>query len=223
MINSLYLADVTPLEDEALFLRAYGSVSYERKNKIDRLAKKEDKRRSVAAELLLRYALKVNGVAELPEIVLGAKGKPYFESGNLFFSLSHSGDKVCCALSLAEVGCDIEKIKKADLKTAGRFFSSEENLMLSSLSDESEKDELFFRLWTLKESYMKATGKGLSLPFREAVITFGKDGISAGNGEYRFFETDMLSGYKCSVCVKGKDSDFTVKSVGLKEMLLSAF
>ena len=75
--------------------------------------------------------------------------------------MSHSGDWVVFAFAKKEVGIDIEKIKKINYRIAERFFSTEEFLSLNEKSGK-EKQEYFFDLWTMKESYLKLIGTGLT-------------------------------------------------------------
>lgn len=75
--------------------------------------------------------------------------KPYFDSEEVFFNLSHSHGVVMLGISHTPIGVDIEKIRDIDFK---RFdFIEAEDL-----------DE-FFEKWTERESYLKFTGKGLSM------------------------------------------------------------
>ena len=64
-------------------------------------------------------------------------------------------------LSDCEVGCDIEKNANAPLEVAEHYFYHSE---LAYIKAAKNKDKAFFTLWTLKESYMKMTGRGMSLP-----------------------------------------------------------
>ena len=140
---------------------------------------------------------------ELPETVYGENGKPYFKDSDIHFNISHSGDYVVCALSPFETGCDIEKKSENGLKVAGRFAKREYDDIMSKKTDE-EKTELFYRYWTLKEGYMKATGLGMRLALdsfeivREEKISVIRDGIPE---DCSFTEFDDIDGYACSVCV----------------------
>lgn len=94
----------------------------------------------------------------------GKKGKPYFRDLPYYFSLSHSGDYVFCALSTEEIGADIQQHRrqlKGDnrRRLAERFFSEEEK---RALEVSGEREELFYRLWTRKEAFGKLTGEGVA-------------------------------------------------------------
>ncbi len=70
------------------------------------------------------------------------------------------------------VGCDIEKMEKAPLEIADRFFYGSEKAYILNHRD---KDFAFWQMWTLKESYMKMTGEGMSLSLDKFCVTVGKD------------------------------------------------
>lgn len=199
----LLAADVSALEDEFLFEAAYAKASVERKLKTDRYRFRRDKNASLGAELLLRRALNRFGVSK-PVFAYGEAGKPYLagEDG-VFFNLSHSGRFVLCAASEHELGADIEAVRGADLKIAQRFFCESEAAHVAAQETEPERNELFFRYWTLKESFLKATGVGLRLPLRDFEIVLD-GGISVRQSvdsrSFFFREYEEISGCKCAVC-----------------------
>ena len=49
------------------------------------------------------------------------------------------------------------------MKLANRFFSHQESKALQKIPEDKQKEH-FFEYWTLKEAYIKACGKGLSIP-----------------------------------------------------------
>lgn len=107
----------------------------------------------------------------------GPYGKPYLRqdrpSAILNFSLSHSHELALIAVSHGrEVGVDIEFIhpEVAELQLAERFFSPAEAAGLRSLPGCVQKTA-FFEAWTCKEAYLKATGRGFSLPLDQFVIS----------------------------------------------------
>ena len=96
-------------------------------------------------------------------VTIGMTGKP--ECEGVFFNLSHSGDMVLCAICDMPVGCDIEKVADAPLEIADRYFSEKERQYIDSSQSLPEISRRFFRIWTMKESYVKMTGEGMNLSF----------------------------------------------------------
>ena len=88
-----------------------------------------------------------------------ANGKPYFkEHENLHFNLSHSGNFAVCIVAGMPCGIDIEGNRPFKPSVAKRFFSKTEYHWIYDTENVSVQAERFFRLWTLKEAYAKATG-----------------------------------------------------------------
>lgn len=86
----------------------------------------------------------------------------------LRFNLSHTDGLVVCAVTPDfDVGIDVESLSRtANLDVARRFFAPAEVAFLESLP-EAQRPRVFFHFWTLKESYIKARGLGLSLPLEQ--------------------------------------------------------
>ena len=92
-----------------------------------------------------------------PEIVRSSHGKPYFKYlNNFYFNVSHSHDLQVVAICDCEVGVDIQRLRKADLRVARRFTQRERDYIL-----EQDCDMRFFEVWTKKEAYLKYKGIGL--------------------------------------------------------------
>jgi 4'-phosphopantetheinyl transferase len=85
--------------------------------------------------------------------------------GTLSFNIAHTDGLIVCACAMSTVGVDTELVRtdRAPLDVADRYFSQAEVAELRALPREAQP-ERFFQYWTLKESYIKATGKGLSTP-----------------------------------------------------------
>jgi 4'-phosphopantetheinyl transferase len=103
---------------------------------------------------------------------LGERGRPELiaQAGRpaLRFNLSHTRGFVACAFTAsADIGVDVEYAdrKVEILAVAKHVFSARERSALEALSG-VEQRERFFDLWTLKEAYVKAIGKGLAAPLR---------------------------------------------------------
>ena len=173
-----YILDVSPLADEEAFNFYYEMMPQYRKEKIDSLRRKSDKYLSVGAGIVLKRICEDNGINISEEIDVGKNGKPYIKSHPMLqYNISHSGNCVFGSSGSMEVGCDIEIDDAANLNVAKRFFSDRENAYLLSLP-EHERDKAFFKLWTLKESFVKCVGSGFSLPLNKFSVYFENDEVS---------------------------------------------
>lgn len=205
-IIRIYTADITPLENALLFEKAYNTVSQRRREKADKMRQQNDKLLSLGAECLLIRACRDFGIDYNSQKILTDKNsKPSFEGNPLYFNLSHSEKRVMCVMSDLPVGCDTEKIHETDMRIVKRFFSDDECAAVEGCTTDEERENLFFRLWVLKESFMKCTGLGFSLPLNSFSISLG-DTIrvkqSVDKSRYCFLEKEMNDGYKYGVCVK---------------------
>ena len=208
----LYIADVSPLMNDDLYERVYRSVSCARRQKTDRMRFRKDKMLSLGGEYLLMHACENAGLdyGNL-EIQCESGGKPDFADPSFHFNISHSGERALCAFSTHVVGCDIQIIRESAMGIASRFFTEEECRLLEKQKTEAEKAECFCRLWTLKESFMKCTGLGFSLPLNAF------SAIPAGNTvslrqtvdreKYAFYEHADGDSYRCACCVKNAGED----------------
>lgn len=126
----------------------------------------EEVRKLLAKALCVQYPA-LQGVWEkgLPLMGKNAYGKPYFPGyPEIYFNLSHTAGCVCCALADAPVGVDVEQCRprKNLERIVGRFSAGEQKLWQET--PEAMRQQLFFALWVLKESCVKADGRGLRIP-----------------------------------------------------------
>lgn len=211
-MNKLYIGSIQNLSNEDFNLY-YSKASIQRKEKIDAFRFINDSKLSLMAEMLLRYALKENKLNEDINYLYNENKKPYLKD-NIYFNLSHSGDYAICAISENEVGCDIEKIKDVNLKIAKRFFYEEE------YNNVLKDNKLFFRYWTLKESYLKAKGIGIK-GLDNAKIDIESSTINNDN-KYHLYELNIIDGYNIALCLSNNENyEYEIiTSEKLKEKLL---
>ena len=190
--------ELSPLRDQTLFQFYYDIQPRWRQEKIDTLRRLPDKIQSLGAGILLQKALPG---ADLTQIRFGENGKPYLPGYEMQFNLSHAGDWALCAVGNAALGCDIEQMRSYKMSMAHRFFCAEETRMLEDAEGEIQQD-LFFRLWTLKESFLKAVGEGLSKPLNSFCISFeNSDPVLTGlENEWLLREYKAAAGYRCALC-----------------------
>ena len=120
-------------------------------------------------------------------------------------------------VSDCEVGCDIGKAVNAPLEVAEHYFNPGE---LEYIKSEKDKDKAFFTLWTLKESYMKMTGRGMSLLLDSFEIIPATTGYTLGKSPEKrcFFKTLQFDDYIFSV---SNETDFSINETDFKDIIIS--
>lgn len=184
-------------------------ISTERREKIKKFYYEEDKKRSIMAEVLLRHSLKKDfGITrEQVQFTKNRFGKPLLKNvEKIHFNLAHSGDWVVCGVSDAPIGIDVEIKKTNDLDVAKAFFTSSEYMDIVNQPKEQQLNH-FYKLWTLKESYVKAEGKGLSIPLDSFRFSFLPHEIHMYEGnqlskKYCFQVINLDDSHVAAVCSK---------------------
>lgn len=111
----------------------------------------------------------------------GEFGRPFIlnqDAPKLSFNLSHTHGMVVLAVSQFPVmGVDVEDFvqRAAPLDVANAYFSPREVADLTALPLQAQQ-ERFFHYWTLKESYIKAEGRGLNIPLDQFSMLIAQDG-----------------------------------------------
>ncbi len=160
-----------------------------------------DRNRFVIARGFLRLLLGwyLGADPKQVEFAYGRWGKPElageFRDSRLRFNMSHSHEVALYALTLGrEIGIDIE-YARADFASddiAQRFFSAFEVDALCGLP-EYDRVAGFFRCWTRKEAYIKATGRGLSQALDAFDVTLGSGDVALLRNEDRTHERWQLA------------------------------
>ncbi len=144
-------------------------------------------------------------------------GKPTLAtepSTGLQFNLSHSGDWIVHAVTRGRaVGIDIEQVRpRTNLEAiARRFFSPQEVAVLFALP-EAEREAAFFRCWSRKEAYIKAVGRGMSIPLDAFDVSLAPGeparllearGEAIAPGPWDMQALDVTAGYAAAVAAHG--------------------
>ena len=124
-------------------------------------------------------------------------GKPYLEGIPLHFNLSHCKGLAVCLLSPYVCGVDAEPVRKLRESVVRRVYGEAER---RALAESDDPDRLFTQLWTLKESYVKAIGIGISYPMQEVCFTLEEKRIACTKTDATFWQT-LRDGFAVSVCV----------------------
>ena len=213
-MTTIYVMDVRELQCRDIYDRYYDRMPKSRQAKLNALRQDADKRRSLGVGILLQKGLKQYGIHWTDENVAATEqGKLYLRDGTVQFNLSHSGDYAVAAFAKEPVGIDIEQCRKAKMNIAKRFFCEAEQELLSSI--EEERDDMFFRLWTLKESFLKVNGEGMRLALTSFAMHIDSEGITVEEevrtGTYSFDEYAIGEGederYRIALCMRSQETE----------------
>lgn len=203
--------DIRQLLEPDVFEQAYEEMLPGRKKAIDSFRQETDRLRSLAAGLLRRRGLLDLGIQEEEEVFLcNVHGKEYLQGRpEVQFNLSHAGSYAAAVFGKKELGIDIERKDRGNLRLASRFFAKKEQGYLQEISGEKRKKEEAVRLWTRKESFVKAIGAGLSFGIQNVETSGGKQPEILVKGTFPayFFHEYELPGYWITVCAQEEEAE----------------
>lgn len=158
------------------------------------------------AHKLLRECLRtrrIEYVADETPVIRNEHGKPSLaEYPEIKYNLSHANGIAVCLISDTECGVDCEGVRPYRPNVVKRAFSENEKILIENAS-ESERDLLFFRLWTLKEAYVKAIGIGISYPLNTVEFSFDGNRIISSVKDHTFRQYILKDGkFIVAVCTK---------------------
>ena len=155
----LFWYDIRKMSEEE-YRAAYALLSPARQKRVDGIAAEDDRRRTVAAELLVRKAVgeKLGITPEKVALSVDENDKPHIEGDPLYVSMSHSGAWAVCAIGEKPVGVDVEMIRAAQEKFIGRVCTETEQTYIRY--GDAGCYRRFWECWTAKEALFKLTGKG---------------------------------------------------------------
>lgn len=153
----ILISDISKLDSKIIdydFLNKIPSYRLKSKNK-------SEIQRSINSLKLLKIGLNEFGIDLFREdLVYNEFGKPSLKRKDIFYNISHSGKYVTCAISNKMVGIDIQKHIE-NFEEIISFFSTSEKEYLASIPLHKLLIKEFFKIWTVKESYVKFLGRGL--------------------------------------------------------------
>ncbi len=168
----------------------------------------DDKVRSAAAFFLLAMAL-----GYMPrKLLTGTYGKPALDNDTRCFNISHSGGMAAAVISDSETGVDVEVLAGTPPEVMEMVFTRHERWQIEAAADPART---FCRLWTLKESYIKAIGLGMSYPLQEVEFTVAENTATCSDSRYVFTDFALTHGH-ASVCAS---ESCDVRSISAEELI----
>jgi 4'-phosphopantetheinyl transferase len=194
-----------------------------------------DRRLFLATRALVRTVLS-NYSAVSPadwRFTTGEHGKPLISgpavTSPIHFNLANTPGLVVCVVSIAHesIGVDAERIDR-EVEAVGlaeRYFSRSETSALRALPV-SEQQGRFFAYWTLKESYIKARGLGLTLPtagfaflIDEEISVVFDTGFADDASSWRFALVDAPPDHMIAVSVKSDGRALSLRATHVVPLL----
>ncbi|AUD03906.1 4'-phosphopantetheinyl transferase family protein [Spirosoma pollinicola] len=174
-------------------------------NRAERYHRSEDRKRFIHSRGILRI-LAGNYTAQAPDQIRFIKGpnkKPALAGDTGWhINVSHSGGWALFAIGQVSVGVDVEKINPgfSFQEILPASFSPEEQAYINGETDAYQR---FYQLWTRKEAFVKATGKGMDEDFFRIPSLTGlhaaESRLLGGSGNWNVGSFEVASGYSAAV------------------------
>ena len=160
------------------------------------LGSRDQEGRAASRRLLALGLREIWGLEEMPPVVRGPMGKPYFpDLPDVHFNLSHSGNLALCAFSDRPVGVDIERVRPHRDGLPRHSLDIREYRWFLEQGGGWDK---FCQLWTRKESWVKRVGGSIAGPARICPPLPGE------RAEGLLLQDFAGEGWRAAVCAAGE-------------------
>jgi len=196
--------------DSVLFEDYLNRLPDNMQNKIKRFIRWQDQQASLFGKLLLVKGFKnINNYnLDLNELLYSVSGRPYFNN-TIDFNISHSGGYVICAITKnGRLGIDVEKIRNIKISDFKRYMDNDE---WGAINNSSNPEKAFFSYWTIKESVMKAHGKGMSIPLKDVIIKNYKAHLY--NTLWYLNEINISNDCKCHLAISYEELNVNINKI----------
>lgn len=184
--------------------------------------------RGILRRLLAHY---LNASPEQLRFTYSSRGKPALADpewrDKISFNVSHSNGLALYAVTdNRQIGIDVEQMRSMqDMEQlAERYFLPSENALIQALPP-AQRPAIFFRFWTCKEAYLKATGEGITGLKRveirlkpgeelgQSIVSLTLNNIPAAN--WTVLQLNLTPDYAAALAVEG--SDLQVSGYSLRQ------
>lgn len=215
----LWIAPVPDECDEALELAQRVLLDAQERLRIQRFRTAALQRRYLTTRALVRTVLSRYAPVPPAQWVFAASshGRPYVNDTDGAptvprFNVAHTDHLVVLLVGCGrELGVDVEQAtRRAPMDIADQFFAASERIALTRLPT-ADRASRFWDYWTLKESYIKARGLGLSIPLDGFSFGFDTDNsiklaidpsLEDRADRWRFWQFDLQDHHRLAVCAE---------------------
>jgi 4'-phosphopantetheinyl transferase len=177
----LWCTFLDDIPNSKLLHKYQGLLSEEETQRQEQFIYEADRHQYLISRALLRTSLSRYDISSPPQQWRFRKntfGKPEIDNDGhnrpIYFNLSHCHKLMVVAITREQpIGVDVEwTLQDTSVINIAESYFSEPEIVQLKLLEKSKQQEFFFDLWTLKEAYVKACGKGLSIPFKHFSYQF---------------------------------------------------
>lgn len=160
------------------------------KEKINKFTNIEEKNIRINLYYYLQKKLKEKNT-EL-SFTLNSFGKIYLNDSLIYISLTHSKGCFAFAISNEEIGIDMEKIR-----------NNINERIIDRISNEKIKKDQIIKIWTIKESYLKYLGIGITTDLKKVICN--EEDVSLNYSMVaKYLNFNIEETYELTVCSKNK-------------------
>jgi 4'-phosphopantetheinyl transferase len=157
----------------------------------------QDRHAHLFGKLLLLEGLKnlnvnCNGFSD---VKYNSYHRPFLPYADIDFNISHSGIYVLCAIGKnLQIGIDIEENKNISLEDFKNVMTPKQ---WEIINNDKQPCKIFYKFWTIKESIIKADGRGLAIPLDKLEIK--NNTVQYDNRLWYITELNLTDGYACAI------------------------
>lgn len=179
----------------------------------------------LAVGLRERYGLELKTSVEAG-LSYGQHGKPYLRNHpEIHFNISHCEGLAVCVFSDTETGVDVERIREVKEKVIPKVFDrAEQELLFWNKAEKEKYKEIFYRFWTLKESYVKQSGQGMTVKLTDFAfqpeLDPGWREVPCTDEKVGAMQCKLKEKWILSVCVEKSQADerITTEKIVIREI-----
>ncbi|HEX8324178.1 MAG TPA: 4'-phosphopantetheinyl transferase superfamily protein [Tepidisphaeraceae bacterium] len=209
---TVWLARVEPSPAADALAAAYAVLDPYERQRAAAVLKETTRTAFIFAHALTRWALSTRGSVAPADWRFGreSSGKPFVTgpaASGLSFNISHTDGLITCAVAGGEpVGVDVECVRRpVDVRLFERVLSAAERAELAGLADDAQRRR-FYAIWTAKEAYAKATGRGVSEALRDMTVDTaeGQPTLIGVDAIWRVHRIDAGADHSVAVAVQAE-------------------
>ncbi|MCL6454599.1 MAG: 4'-phosphopantetheinyl transferase superfamily protein [Alicyclobacillus sp.] len=185
-----------------------GFLAEDQQERVSRCLDPMASRQIVVADLLVRAVLGERLQVKNHQLAFerNEHGKPSLRgTSQVHYNVSHSREWILCAVGTAEVGVDIQYMQPFNHGAVHRYLHPAEQRDIAAQGSAARQLVRFYEIWTRKESYVKAMGRGFAEPLSSFCVVPAEEGdacLADGTSgtQWKITSCRVAAGYQAALC-----------------------